>query len=86
MTEINQEINSLVQADIDGVISPEEREKLQEYLDSMPEVREFHADCERLVQALDGLEAIEPPPGLDDAILALQEERVRRGEPLVVAS
>ena len=75
MSEINQEINALVQLDLDGVISAEQRARLQQYLDSSEEVRAFHADCRRLVETLNGLEALEPPPGLDDSILAAVRDR-----------
>ena len=76
MSEVNQEINALVQADLDGVITPEQRAQLQKHLDSSEEVRAFYADCQQLVEALNGLEALEPPPGLDDSILALTRDRV----------
>jgi hypothetical protein len=73
---VNQEINALVQADLDGVITPEQRARLQEQLESSEEVRAFYADCQQLVEALNGLEALEPPPGMDDSILAAVRDRV----------
>lgn len=75
MSEVNQEINALVQADLDGVITPEQRVQLQDHLDSSEEVRAYYADCQQLVETLNSLEALEPPPGLDDSILALARDR-----------
>ena len=74
MSKINLEINALVQADIDGVITPEERSRLQEHLDASEEVRAFYVDCQRLSQALDDLEELDPPPGLDNSILSQAQE------------
>jgi hypothetical protein len=76
VTQINQEINTLVQADLDGLITPEQRQRLEAHLESSEEVRAFYADCQQLVDALNDLEALEPPPGLDDSILAAARSRV----------
>lgn len=70
MTNINQEINALIQSDIDGTISDEDRARLREQLESDENARDFHADCRRLSEALDGLERLAAPAGIAAAVLA----------------
>ena len=70
MSGINQDINALVQADIDGTISPEDRSRLQGLLDSREDVRDYHDDARRLVDGLDGLEELDAPAGLEERVMA----------------
>ncbi|MEP5762992.1 MAG: hypothetical protein ABJ308_00290 [Halieaceae bacterium] len=70
MSSINQEINALIQADIDGVIGDTERLQLQQYLDGSEEVRAYYQDCQRLCEGLDSMEPLDPPVGLAAAIVA----------------
>jgi hypothetical protein len=86
VSHINQETNELVQSDIDGTISEEDRIRLQLQLETDDKACGFHADCRRLSEALDTLEPLEVPAGIAATVLAqiaaveespvAQEERV----------
>ena len=69
MSQVNEEINALVQSDIDGVITAEDRTRLQAHLDSNEEVRQYYQDCRKLAQAVDGLEQLE---GQEELLAALK--------------
>jgi hypothetical protein len=70
VSKINQEVNELIQSDIDGTISGEDRTRLQELLESDEKVRQFHEDCSTLSGALDNFTPLDAPAGIAANVMA----------------
>jgi len=60
----------LLNAEIDGTLSPADRAELSRRLLESPELRTFREELQRACSGLESLPLAEPPPGLRDRILA----------------
>jgi hypothetical protein len=60
----------LINADIDGELSPEERAELAELLETSDEARALRAELRKLATLMDDLPERVPPAGLSDRIVA----------------
>lgn len=58
----------LMWQDIDGTISPEDRERLQKYLNGDPEARELFEELSRFTRVLGDVEEVDPPSDLHESI------------------
>lgn len=81
---IDEKYAELMHRAIDGLASPEERRKLEEYLASDAEAARYYRDLRSTVEMLDTADEIEPPPGASERILAdvfgEEKDRGRRTE------
>jgi hypothetical protein len=59
----------LIQRDIDGATSETESAALRQRLARDPVSRALHTDLSRITQVVEGIDEVEPPDGLRDAIL-----------------
>jgi len=59
----------LINADIDGEISPAETAELQAFLEQSAEGRAMHADLSALCSTLDAVESEDPPPHMRHVIM-----------------
>ena len=78
---IDSRIVELINADVDGEISPVEKQELEAALAANPEAQAMHAELSGLGDALNELPDLDPPPHLKHAIMASipapQKEPVR---------
>lgn len=65
---IEERYRELMNLDIDGVISQEEKNELDRYLDRNPEARRYFEELRALTDLLDSHEHIEPPEAFDEEI------------------
>jgi hypothetical protein len=63
------EVIDLINADIDGEISTEDRAVLEDQLDQNADAKSYHSDLSSLCNELDTMESVEPPPHLKHVIL-----------------
>jgi len=75
---VNERTVYLINAGIDGELSPEERAELDAILDASVEARSLQAELHRLTSAMENLPEREPPAGLTERIL----ERIRVPAPV----
>ena len=61
---------ALIHAEIDGELDDRQRAELARCLQAEPDTRALRASLGRLCTTLDGIEQVEPPPGLRASILA----------------
>jgi len=79
---IDPNIMNLINAEIDGMISPADKQELDAAVAASPEVRAMHAALSGLGASLNALPDLEPPPHLRHTIMAAipaSRERVARG-------
>jgi hypothetical protein len=67
---IDPNIVELINADIDGEISPAQKQELDAALAANPEAQAMHTELSGLGAAIDALPDLDPPPHLKHAILA----------------
>ena len=67
---------ALVHAEIDGELDSAQRAELARALLADPDVRELRDDLRRVCQALDAVPQVEPPPVLQQSIVAAMPQRV----------
>ena len=67
---IDSNIVELINADIDGEISPEQKQELAAALAANPEAQAMHTELSGLGNTLDALPDLDPPPYLKHAIMA----------------
>lgn len=67
---IDSKIAALINADIDGEISPADKQQLEAALAANPEAQAMHAELSGLGDALNELPDLDPPPHLKHAIMA----------------
>ena len=76
---IDQHILELINADIDGEITPADRERLRAELQSNPEAQKHHDEMTKLVRSLDALPSKTPPPhmrhNIMDTVNAIPHQR-----------
>jgi len=60
----------LINAEIDGDLDAAQRAELARTLLADPKARELRDDLRRLCQTLDAVPLVDPPPGLQESILA----------------
>ena len=70
---VEAKIVELINAEIDGEISANDRSLLHDHLRSHPEASRLHDELADLCKSLDSLEAVSPPADLKQAILATLE-------------
>lgn len=75
---IDERIEELVNADIDGRLPESSRAELNRHLLANPEVRALHRDLQRLQQALESVRPEPVPPGLVAGIMNRVPARVVR--------
>lgn len=66
---VEQAYLELIHKEIDGVITPAEKARLEAYLKSNPDARKIHRELTGLARALDELPALDPPLALKSGIL-----------------
>ena len=80
---VDSKIVELINADIDGEISPADKQELEAALAADPEAQAMHAELSGLDSALNELPDLDPPPHLKHAIMASvpapQKEPVSEG-------
>ncbi|MDJ0813960.1 MAG: zf-HC2 domain-containing protein [Woeseiaceae bacterium] len=80
---VDSKIVELINADIDGEISPADKQELEAALAADPEAQAMHAELSGLSRALHELPDLDPPPHLKHAIMASvpgpQKEPAREG-------
>lgn len=69
---------ALIHAEIDGELDAAQRAELARALLADPKARELRDDLRRICQTLDAVPPVEPPPGLQESILAAMPQRVPR--------
>lgn len=67
---IDSKIVELINADVDGEISPADKQELEAALAASPEAQAMHAELSGLGKALNELPDLETPPHLKHAIMA----------------
>lgn len=67
---IDPNIVELINAEIDGEISPAQKQELEVALAADPEAKAMHAELSAMGAALDELPDLDPPPHLKHAIMA----------------
>ena len=67
---IDSKIVELINADVDGEISPADKQQLEAALAANPEAQAMHAELAGLGSALNELPDLDPPPHLKHAIMA----------------
>ena len=67
---IDPNIVELINADIDGEISPAQKQELEAVLAANPEAQAMHTELSGLGKTLDELPDLDPPPQLNHAIMA----------------
>jgi hypothetical protein len=63
-------IVDLMHAKIDGIISDQENDELEDFFGKNPEAREHMDQLEQVAARLDGLQMVAPPPALRTRVLA----------------
>ena len=66
---VDERTIELINADIDGEISADERDELQSLLRDNPEAQAMQQELSALCSELDGMESLEPPTHLKHAII-----------------
>lgn len=66
---IEEKYLELIHAELDGELPDEQRADLSRYLLANPEARALRDELRRVCAALDGIEPVEPPRGLREAII-----------------
>lgn len=66
---IDQKYTDLINADIDGEISPGDKAELETFLSQSVEGRALHEELSKLCSSLDGADVEEPPPHLRHVIM-----------------
>ena len=69
MSSIDRELEELIQADIDGLISAENRLRLQARLESDAQARTLHEDLQWIGSALDETPEMEPPAWITSEVM-----------------
>src|SRR5512139_1944738 len=72
------EINTLLPAYLEGVLSPEEKKNLEDHLVSCPLCRRDLENLRGAVDLVRGLPEVEPPPFFEQRIMARVREEARR--------
>ena len=67
---IEQKYIDLINADVDGEISPDDKRELDAFLAANDEARELHAELTMLCGSIDSVESASPPPHLKYVILS----------------
>ena len=66
---VGERFSDLIQADIDGEISPEDKADLDTFLATSQEGKALHAELKALAESLDAIPELDPPPHLKHVIL-----------------
>ncbi len=66
---IDRKTENLINRDIDGVLSPQEANRLNEYLSTDPEAQNYYDELVNLSQMLEQVEEVDPGPNLKKNIL-----------------
>lgn len=77
---IDEKYIGMMNLEIDGVLSPEDRRALERYLESHPDAREYFEGLRNTASMLDRTEEIEPPAALARNIIEAVFERHSRAE------
>lgn len=81
---IDEKIEAILNEEIDGVATPEDRARLREILESNPEARAYSDDLRAVVHSLDQARLEEPPTSIKANVLRMIE--AREAERLAAAS
>ena len=68
--EIDPRYIELINADIDGEISADDQALLEAFLAKNPEAMRYRDEIRETAQLLDSADALEPPPGLAQSVMA----------------
>jgi len=66
---VDPKIEELINADIDGELATDDRERLMAHLAENPAAEKLHKELSALCEQLDSVQALEPPPHLRHAIM-----------------
>jgi anti-sigma factor RsiW len=75
---INEKYEDLLHRALDGEVTPEEAERLREYVAANPDARASYDDLQNLFQVLASVEPVEPPVGSQGELL----RRLREARPV----